>query len=281
MGNLSDVKRRLSTVKQTRQITRAMQTVSVAKMRKAEEVNHRSAAYLALITDVMRNVNARDCDFAPPAVGKDVLLVLSSDRGLCGGFDNGNLSVAQKAIDDDTLVMPIGQTAVNFFKSASNVDMRFGHLSAVGNGAAKEISDYLLKQYGNGVKSISVAYSTVDKRVVNPTVERLLPITDIKSDGNSGAEVLFEPSPEQVLRALVPLYLSGKIYGALTANFAAEQSARHQAMSAATDSADELIVQLAGEYNRERQAAVTGQIVEIVGATAALSRKGGSGEKRF
>lgn len=280
MSNLSDIKRRLSTVKQTRQITRAMQTVSVAKMRKAEEVNQRSAAYLALITDIMRNINGRDCGLVPPSDGKDVLLVLSSDKGLCGGFDNGNFSVAQKAIDDNTLIMPIGQTAVNYFKSAKNVDFRFGQSVATGNSGAKEISDYLIKQYGNGVKSISIAYSVVDKQLVNPTVERLLPVENIVNDGNA-AETLFEPSPRQVLQALLPLYLSGKIYGAITANFEAEQSARHQAMTAATDSADTLILQLSGEYNRERQAAVTGQIVEIVGATAALSRKGGSGEKRF
>lgn len=279
MSNLSDIKRRLSTVKQTRQITRAMQTVSVAKMRKAEEINERSAAYLTLITDIMRNVNAQDCGFVVPTVGVDVLLVLSSDKGLCGGFDNGNFSVAEKYIDGNTLIMPIGQTAVNYFKNAKNIDLRFGQLTTVGSSEANEISDYLINRYGNGVKSISIAYSVVDKSIVCPKVERLLPIENIENNGTA-AETLFEPSPRQVLEALLPLYLSGKIYGVTSANFAAEQSARHQAMSAATESADALILQLSGEYNRERQAAVTGQIVEIVGATAALSSKGGSGEKR-
>lgn len=280
MSNLSDIKRRLSTVKQTRQITRAMQTVSVAKMRKAEEINNRSAAYLALITDIMRSINASDCDFVAPTDGKEVLLVLSSDRGLCGGFDNGIFSLAEKAIADNTLVMPVGQAAVNYFMSAKNVNLMFGQLSATGNDGAKKISDYLIKQYGNGVKSISIAYSVIDKQLVCPMVERLLPIEHIVNGGNV-TETLFEPSPRQVYDALLPLYLSGKIYGAITANFAAEQGARHQAMTAATESADALILQLSGEYNRERQAAITGQIVEIVGATAALSRKGGSGEKRF
>lgn len=279
MSNLSDIKRRLSTVKQTRQITRAMQTVSVAKMRKAEEINERSAAYLTLITDIMRNVNAQDCGFVVPAVGMDVLLVLSSDKGLCGGFDNGNFSVAEKAIIDNTLIIPIGQTAVNYFKNAKSVDLRFGQFTTVGSSEANEISDYLINRYGKDVKSISIAYSIVDKSVVCPKVERLLPIANIESCGNT-AETLFEPSPRQVLETLLPLYLSGKIYGAISANFVAEQSARHQAMSAATESADALILQLSGEYNRERQAAVTGQIVEIVGATAALSSKGGNGEKR-
>ncbi|MDE6200984.1 MAG: F0F1 ATP synthase subunit gamma [Clostridiales bacterium] len=279
MSNLSDIKRRLSTVKQTRQITGAMQTVSVAKMRKAEEINCRSVAYLTLITDIMRGINVCDCDFiVPPADGMDVMLVLSSDRGLCGGFDNGNFSAAEKAIDDNTIVMPIGQTAVNYFKGAKNADLRFGQIVSAADGA-KAITDYLIKLYGKSVKSISIAYSVVNKTIISPTVERLLPIDDIS--GENAVETLFEPSPRQVLEALVPLYLSGKIYGAITANYAAEQSARHQAMTAATESADALILQLSSEYNRERQAAVTGQIVEIVGATAALSRKGEGGEKRF
>lgn len=279
MSNLSDIKRRLSTVKQTRQITGAMQTVSVAKMRKAEDVSRRSSAYITLITDIMRGINVCDGIFAvPPTVGMDVLLVLSSDRGLCGGFDNGNFSVAEKVIDDNTLVIPIGQTAVNYFKGAKNVDLQFGQvISAVDS--AKKITDYLINLYGKSVKSISIVYSVINKQNVCPMVEKLLPIDNVASENMT--EMLFEPSPHQVMEALVPLYLSGKFYGAITANFAAEQSARHQAMTAATESADALILKLSSEYNRERQAAVTGQIVEIVGATAALSRKGEGGEKRF
>ncbi|MCH5155200.1 MAG: F0F1 ATP synthase subunit gamma [Clostridiales bacterium] len=277
MSNLSDIKRRLTTVKQTRQITGAMQTVSVAKMRKAAEIAGRSQVYLTLITDIMRMASATDCGFSVQADGKDVLLVISSDRGLCGGFDSAIFAIAEKAIDDNTLVMPIGQTAVNYFKGAKNVDLRFSHLQSA-DGGAKEITDYLLNEYSGGIKSISVAYSTFGKQNC-PTVERLLPIEKVQNNV-ANAQVLLEPSPQDVLNALVPLYLLGKIYGAICSNSAAEHSARHSAMTTATESADALILQLTSEYNRERQAAVTGQIVEIAGATSALSRKGAGSEKR-
>lgn len=276
MSNLSDIKRRLITVKQTRQITGAMQTVSVAKMRKAAEVCEGVDAYLTLLTDIMRSVcisSDNDGIFSvAPSEGKDVLIVLSSGRGLCGGFDNEIFSVAEKATDGDTLVIPIGQTAANHYKNAKNVDLRFGNIGAVDSVAAKAISDYLINLYGNGVKSISVAYSVIKKQAVCPTVEKLLPL-ELDGENNVKTELLFEPSPQAVLSALVPLYLSGRLYGAMVNNNAAEQSARHQAMSSATENADALIAQLSLEYNRERQTAVTGQIVEIVGATSALTQR--------
>lgn len=276
MSNLSDIKRRLITVKQTRQITGAMQTVSVAKMRKAAEVCNDVDAYLTLITDIMRSVygssNGDDNYNAAPSDGKDVLIVLSSSRGLCGGFDNEIFSVAEAAADGNTLVIPIGQTAANHFKNANNVDLRFSHLGVAELNAARDIADYLLKLYGDGVKSISVAYSVIEKQAACPKVERLLPL-ELDGENIAKSELLFEPSPKAVLDALVPLYLSGKLYGAMVNNNAAEQSARHQAMSAATENADALISQLSLEYNRERQTAVTGQIVEIVGATSALTQR--------
>lgn len=281
MSNLSDIKRRLTTVKQTKQITKAMQTVSVAKKRKANEACENVSAYLALITEVMRSVSGADCGYSAPQQGKDVLIVLSSDRGLCGGFDNDIFAVAEKETNENTVVMPVGQSAASYYNKAKNADLRFSDSSGSHFPLAKSISEYILKQYGNGVKSISVVYSVVNKQTVCPTVERLLPLESKTDNIINSAETVFEPSAEQVLSALVPLYLSGKLYGALVSNYAAEQHARHAAMSTATDSADALIAQLSFDYNRERQAAVTGQIVEIVGATSALSRKGVGGEKRF
>lgn len=279
MSNLSDIKRRLTTAKKTRQITGAMQTVSVAKMRKAAEVCDNSKAYVQLITDVMRSA-ASDNRLVAPDKGKDVLLVLSSDRGLCGGFDNAIFSAAQEFNGDNTVIMPVGHTAVSHYKKAKNADLRFSSVGTQNAAHAKQISDYLIGEYGNGVKSISVAYSEIVKQSVCPKVERLLP-PEADNDAKVGPELLLEPSPQQVLNALLPLYLLGKLHYAFTANYAAEQSARQLAMSTATKSADELIMQLSFEYNRERQSSVTGQIVEIAGATAALNGKGVVSEKRF
>ena len=276
MRNLADIKRRLVTVKQTRQITGAMQTVSIAKMRKSAEVCNGVDAYLTLITDMMRIVYGSRINSNGFAIahndGKDVLIVLSSSRGLCGGFDNEIFSVVDKTINSDTFIIPIGPTAASRYKSAKNIDLKFDNIGVTDYNTAKEISDYLLALYGNGVKSISVAYSVIEKQTVHPTVEKLLPL-EIGGNDNANTDLLFEPSPQKVLDAIVPLYLSGRLYGIMANNNAAEQSARHQAMSSATENADALIAQLSLEYNRERQTAVTGQIVEIVGATSALKQK--------
>ena len=277
MSNLSDIKRRLITVKQTRQITGAMETVSVAKMRKATEVYEKSRAYHKLITDIMQcvspNINP------PPEKGKDALIVLSSERGLCGGFDNDIFAVAQRIIDDNTLIFPIGQTAVNYFRSYKNVDTRFADFSC-NYSAVKSVADSLLKMYGSEIKTISVAYAEYGKQAARPTTLRILPPEVKASDSTKDKDIEFEPSPQQVLDALIPLYLSSTLYSAAVNNYAAEQNARHTAMSTATESADELIAKLSLEYNRARQSSVTGQIVEIVGATSALAQKGAGSEKR-
>lgn len=278
MSNLSDIKRRLITVKQTRQITGAMETVSVAKMRKATEVYEKSRSYYNLITGIMQRINVCDVSTQPES-GKDALVVLSSERGLCGGFDNDIFSVVQKVIDDNTLIFPVGQTALNYFKSYNNIDTRFVDCTC-DYSSVKAISDGLLEMYGNGVKSISVAYAEYNVQAARPTVLPILPL-DINASENVKQDIQeFEPSPRQVFDALIPLYLSSSLYSAAVNNYAAEQSARHTAMSTATESADELIAKLSLEYNRARQSSVTGQIVEIVGATAALAQKGAGNEKR-
>ena len=277
MSNLSDIKRRITTVKQTRQITGAMQTISVAKMHKSAETAQRAQAYLTMIAETMKSAISADSGFVVPTDGKEVMLAIFSDKGLCGGFNNDIFATIKKAVDDNTLILPIGQASLNYFKKVKNVDYRFLRFYLSGMNGAKEISDYLLNGFGNGIKSISVVYSQFNKQA-GPVVEKLLPL-EIAENGADG-DIVFEPSPQSVMDALVPLYLSSKIYGAICSNIAAEHGARHSAMSTATESADELILQLTSQYNRERQTAVTGQIVEIAGATAALSRKGAGSEKR-
>ena len=278
MSNLSDIKRRITTVKQTRQITGAMQTISVAKMHKSTEIAQRAGAYLTLITETMQSAMSADSGFKMPTDGKDAVIVIFSDKGLCGGFNNDIFATAKKVISDNSVILPIGQSALSYFKKSKNVDYRFMRFYSTGMKGAKEISDYLLDGFGHGIKSISVVYSLFNKQAC-AVAEKLLPLEI--DEGDVKGDVLFEPSPQCVMDALVPLYLAGKIYGALCSNIAAEHGARHSAMSTATESADELILQLSSQYNRERQTAVTSQIVEIAGATSALSRKGAGSEKRI
>lgn len=271
MSNLSDVKRRLQSVRKTRQITSAMETVSIAKMRKTLEKRAAASAYIQNITQIMKELArcGADGDFTP-SVGVDILIVLSSDRGLCGGFDSEIIRLATSHIAKDTIVMPIGGAASTKFKSHAAADFRFCACYIPESDVASAIADELLKLYGNTAKSISIAYSKYSTRGAVPTISKLLPVERDCPAGMAQNAEYFEPNARVVYERILPLYLSARIFEALIENFSAECGARHTAMSAATDSADEMISSLSLEYNRARQAAVTEQIVEIAGATAAL-----------
>ncbi len=267
MSNLSDIKRRLSSVKQTRQITGAMETVSVAKMRKAIEQCENCSAYKDAVSDIMYAVLDSASDYEPKN-GRDALIILSSDKGLCGAFDHDLFRFVGQ-IDGNTTLFPIGQACIDYYKDKPNVDFRFGkrYISTYKN--ASDIAAELLTLYGNGIKSISIAYSKLSGSRTEAVVERLLPL---KKDGKQKRSVpsIVEPSVNVVYKTLLPLYFADLIYCAILNNVAAEHSARHAAMSAATESADKLIYQLTMDYNRVRQSSVTEQITEIIGATSAM-----------
>lgn len=287
MGNLSDIKRRLESVRQTRRITSAMKTVSVAKMRKASEAYEKSREYMRLLTRVVDAVAASEITdererlfFDPPHIGRRLLLVISTDRGLCGGFDNEISKLANVTINDDTVVMPIGRTAGERFKASKGADLRFVESYSAEYSVAKKISDAILDIYGVTVDEVSVAYcDMLSHATYKPTVKTILPVKREPSEAQS-AIYDFEPSEYEILQALLPLYLYASVYDAVLCNTVAEHCARRAAMSAATDSADRLANTLSIEYNRARQASVTEQIIEIIGSTSALDRQGGDNEKR-
>lgn len=282
MSSLSDIKRRLASVKQTRQITGAMETVSVSKMRKTVEQLEKSKEYMSLLELVIRDLATME---SFPKSGKHdgaaVVLVLSSDKGLCGSFDHDILKFADERINDGDTVYPIGSVAAEHYKHRNNIDMRFSEAYKPNDATANDIAQHLLGIYASGAKSISVVFSKLVGSMLIPTFKTLLPL-DVQSDAEIEIERrkneidCFEPSADEIKDMLVPLYMAGEIYGALVNHSACEHSARRAAMSAATESADELIASLSAEYNRARQAAVTEQIVEIIGSTEAL----GNDEKR-
>lgn len=286
MSSLADIRRRLTSVKQTRQITGAMETVSVAKMRKATERLEKCRAYTELLGKMMSFAACgentyRSPFFMRPKDGKRLVLVLSSDKGLCGGFDHDIFRLADTAIDNDTLVMPIGQTAGDRYKSFPNADLSFVNSYNVEHKTAQKISRKLLGSFGNGVSEISVIYSAIYSRTAWKPVKRtLLPVEKPLGSADGATSItLFEPSERAITETLIPMYVSAVVYGALAENAAAEHSARRAAMSAATESADELIAKLSVEYNRARQSNVTEQIIEIIGSTEALNGQGVDNEK--
>ncbi|MCH5165153.1 MAG: ATP synthase F1 subunit gamma [Clostridiales bacterium] len=274
MSNLSDIKRRITSVKQTRQITGAMETVSVAKMRKAVEQAEQSRAYVNMLTDVMSAFDAVNKSVG----GKSIVIVLSSDRGLCGAFDHDIFKLADTIIGGDTVVMAVGKSACDYYGKNNNADLRFADSYTPEYGTAENIASALMKEIDCGASEISIVYSELLSRsAYKQTVKKLIPVEKAANTSESQKPTqidCFEPSADEVLKVLLPMYLSGEIYGALCENVAAENCARRAAMSSATESADEIIGRLSVEYNRERQSAVTEQIVEIIGSTEALKKQG-------
>lgn len=287
MSNLSDIKRRIASVKQTRQITGAMETVSVAKMRKAIDKLEFNRVYFKTLCDIMRSVeqsatdDGDDCR-AKSGNGKNMLIVFSSDRGLCGGFDHDIFRFAEKLCDEHTVIVPIGQTAGGYYKTRANADMRLVDFYKPEYSVAERIAEQLIEMYENGAQSVTLVYSELLSRsTYGPTALQLLPVITETDKSNRACSIdLFEPSKSDIKKIITPMYVAGAVYGALLNNVAAEHCARHAAMSAATESADEVISRLSVEYNRARQSAVTEQIVEIIGSTAALKKQGAVNEKR-
>ncbi len=286
MNNKADLKRRIATVKQTRQITGAMETISIAKMRKALEKFDDNHVYFDILCDVMRYIFEHDNGdlekmITPEnAAPKKLVAVIASDKGLCGSFNHDVFKAADAVIDDDTIVMPIGQMAAARYESFGRaLDMRFvGAAYSPDYNRARAIASAILDGYGKEYGAVKVVYTRLSSHTV--WCPKLLDILPIKRDGiggeifekNSGipSGMEFEPSPAEVLKNMLPLYVGGLIYGALVHSSAAEHSARRAAMSASTENADEMINALTVEYNRARQGGVTEQIVEIIGSSQAL-----------
>lgn len=283
MSSLSDIKRRLASVKQTRQITGAMETVSVAKMRKAAEKLDGSRAYINILCDMFAAVipGIEFDEQARDKTGRDILVVLSSDKGMCGSFDQDILRLAESVVTENTTIIPIGAVASELFRDRKNVDLSFADKYSAETDNANNIASKLSELYDGGAKSISIVYSKMVARTgYAPAVKRILPPEiAVSAEKSSLRPVLCEPSPKEVYETLLPLYVSGIVYGALVETVASEHCARRAAMSAATESADAIISALSVEYNRARQAKVTEQIVEIIGSTEAL--KGNGNEKRI
>ncbi|MCH5350468.1 MAG: ATP synthase F1 subunit gamma [Clostridiales bacterium] len=278
MLNLPDLKRRIATVKQTRQITGAMETISVSKMRKSLETCEKAKPYIDGLTETLDAILCNPDEalseyIAPPKDGLDVVIVISSDKGLCGSYNHEIIKAADAVVNDNSFVIPIGQTAKSHFCSAENVDFSFSSLSeSIETERINALSSVLLDWYGTKIKSAAVVYGKlVSGSVTSAVTKKLLPLEPSKSSVEINKPE-FEPSPRKVLDGLLPLYISGMIYGALLDSAAAEHSARSSAMTESGKNADAMIEMLSLEYSRARQASVTNQITEIIGSRQALDQ---------
>lgn len=292
MPNLRDIKRRISSVQSTRQITRTMEMVATAKIKKAQERIESARPYALSMMEVLGNV-ARYVQGAThplleehPERKRVAIITLTSDRGLCGAFNANILRLTEGLVRQaeeqgaESEIIAVGKKALSYLKYRGIQPVaEYRDISDKPTFAhARSIAAHVIPAYAEG--RIDAAYVVFNrfKNVAEQKAEvhQLLPIqrrvVEEEEDGVFGPkpEYLFEPSPAAVLEKLLPMYVETLIYRALLESAASEQGARRVAMKSATDNAGEIITTLTRSYNRARQASITNEIAEIVGGAAAL-----------
>lgn len=285
MASLIDIRRRLRSVKNTQQITRAMKMVAAAKLRRAQDRVIAARPYAKALRQVLSSVSFRVPESKHPLLAsreeKQVtLLVVAGDRGLAGAF-NANIHravsslLAEKRAWESVTILPIGKKAVDYWKRRKVQLARAypGIFTHVEYAQAKEIADSLAAQFVQG--AIDAAYVVYNefKSVIAQVVrtERILPLSREEAAATAPAvDYIYEPNAEAILAKLLSRYLEFLIFRVLLESAAAEHGARMTAMDSASKNAGEMIDSLTLAYNRARQARITKELIEIVSGAAAL-----------
>jgi F-type H+-transporting ATPase subunit gamma len=284
VASLRDIKSRITSTKKTSQITKAMQMVSAAKMNRAEMNAKAFVPYMTKIQEVTASIAQGSKGVQNPLltsrpVKKTGYVVISSDRGLAGAYNSNvlrqlfNTIKSRHKSNDEFAIIAIGRVGRDFFKKR-NMPVILDIIGVPDQPSFAEIKDIASKTVGmfadETFDELYLYYSHYVSAIQQDVTEKkLLPLTDIKSEGKL-TSYEFEPSAEEILDVLLPQYAESLIYGALLDSKASEHAARMTAMKNATDNANDLISNLSLVYNRARQAAITQEITEIVGGAAAL-----------
>jgi len=292
MPNLKDLKNRIASVKSTRKITKAMQMVAAAKLRRAQDAAEQSRPYTERFNAVMSRLAASvgGSDTAPKLLsgtGSDqvhLLVVMTAERGLCGGF-NANIAKLAKAHargliakGKEVKILTVGKKGRDSIRR-DFADLLVGHVDLsdvkrLGYADAQGIAKDVLGRFDAGEYDIATIFYSKFVNVVSqiPTAQQIIPATFEETEGADEAATLFdyEPSEEAILADLLPRGVATAIFSALLENAASEQGARMSAMDNATRNAGEMIDDLTIEYNRSRQAVITNELIEIISGAEAL-----------
>lgn len=285
MANLKEIRNRISSVSSTMQITSAMKMVSAAKLKKAQDAITAMRPYADKLTELLQSLSATldgdaNSTYADQReVNKVLVVAVTSNRGLCGAF-NANITkqvtnlannvYAGKTVDFVT----IGKKANDFLAKENNVianesdvydDLTFDNVAA--------IAQMLMDKFVDGsYDKIEIVYNKFKNAATQIVMtEQFLPIVSVETEESANLDYIFEPTKEEIVETLIPKSLKTQLYKAVRDSFASEHGARMTAMHKATDNATELRDQLKLTYNKARQAAITNEILEIVGGAEALN----------
>ncbi|SHH49356.1 F0F1 ATP synthase subunit gamma [Marivita hallyeonensis] len=293
MPSLKDLKNRIESVKSTRKITKAMQMVAAAKLRRAQDAAEQSRPYTERFNAVLGALAASvgDSDSAPKLLsgtGKDdvhLLVVMTAERGLCGGFNANIAKLAKqhatelKGKGKTVKILTVGKKGRDAMKRDFG-DHFVGHIDLsevkrIGYADAQGIAKDVLGRFDAGEFDVATIFYAKFVNVVSqtPTAQQIIPAAyETDDDAGDGANTLYdyEPDEEAILADLLPRGVATQIFAALLENGASEQGARMSAMDNATRNAGEMIDKLTIEYNRSRQAVITNELIEIISGAEAL-----------
>jgi F-type H+-transporting ATPase subunit gamma len=284
------LRRRIKSVESTKKITRAMELIAATRVVKAQDRANASRPYSEEITSVVLDLVRNGAGSAHPLLRENAeattaaFIVVTSDRGLCGAYNNtvirrteAALKAAQADGRDYSLIV-IGKKALTYFKFREyRIDASFtGVTDQPTYEQARDIAATVIDRYTQGdLASVDIAYTRfISAGSQEAVVRRFLPLEVEVAEGEDAgprAEIEYEPSPDGILSEILPRFVESRIYSALLDASASEHAARQRAMKAATDNAGELITKLARIMNRARQDAITTEIMEIVGGAEALN----------
>jgi F-type H+-transporting ATPase subunit gamma len=284
MPSLLDIRRRIRSVKNTQQLTKAMKTVSAAKLRRAQDRVFSARPYAEQLKKVLGNLTARLENIEHPLIAvrpeeRILFVIVTADRGLCGAFNSNILRAAQGFLREHAAksltLLAVGRKGRDFFRRRSlKMKAEFVNIfSKLDYGHAKDISEAVVKAYTEAeVDAVYLIYnefkSVIQQRVV---IEKVLPLSRGElQDTQAQQDYIFEQPPQEIFNRLLPRYVEIQIYRALLESAASEHGARMASMDTASRNAGDMIDMLTLNMNRIRQAAITREIIEVVSGAGAL-----------
>lgn len=282
MPGTKEIKNRIKSVQSTRQITKAMEIVSTTKFRKFSRLVQESKPYEESLRKILANISSNIKDEknelfdGREKVNSIAVIVMTSDRGLCGSFNSFVIKELEKIIknnsDKKITVIPIGRK-VKDYVSKRNYNSEKSYMKISEDEISEislELSNDITKKYKESVyDEVYVIYNKFYSALRHDLlVEKIIPIT--RTEEENKIDYIYEPSKEYILSIILPRYINLQIYQAILNNIASEHSARKNAMTNATENADEMLQLLNLKYNRNRQTVITQEITEIVGGASAL-----------
>ncbi|PDH41614.1 MAG: ATP synthase F1 subunit gamma [Rhodothermaeota bacterium MED-G19] len=282
MPSIKEVKNRIGSVKSTQQLTKAMKMVAAAKLKKAQDKVVQLRPYSRKLNEILSNLSGSVNNdlFLEKEINNVLIIIISSDKGLCGSFNSNLIKQFSSYCDNintkKVSVLPIGKKAYDFFKKSEyNLILDYWQsLNGFNYEKSSEICDYIISSFlDSKYDKVAIIYNEFKNVAVQKSViEDFLPVipeSDEKKEVNNN--YIFEPNKNKIVNNLIPQSLKTQFLKAVLESNASEQGSRMTAMSQATDNAGELLKELKLTYNRTRQAAITKEILEIVGGAEALN----------